>query len=80
MRYRDDPILKAKATEQSAQELQPDAKRQRRRRSMLGALGAPWYPSQTDTGGSAHGARLLLVLVMLGFILGIGAYLLFVNR
>lgn len=76
MRYRDDPILKAKAAEQSAQELPPDAKRQRRRRYMLGTLGAPWYPRQTDTGQPAHGVRLVFGLVALGFILGMVAYLL----
>jgi hypothetical protein len=76
MRYRDDPILKAKPAEQRAQELPPDAKRQRRQRYMLGALGTPWYPRQPDTGQSAHGARLVFGLVVLGCILGIVAYLL----
>jgi hypothetical protein len=71
MRYRDDPILQQKAAEQSAREVQPVAKRRRYMPDV------PWYTRQTS--GSAHGARLVLWLVMLGFILGIVGYLL-VNR
>jgi hypothetical protein len=70
MRYRDDPILQAKAGKQPAREPQQGS-----RRRVLGALGAPWYPRQTDTDGSAHGFRLVLGLVALGFILGIVGYL-----
>lgn len=75
MRYRDDPILKAKADGQHAREPQPGAKR----RWCLPDVS--WYKlrAERQTDRSAFGARWVLGLVVLGIILGIVGYLL-VNR
>jgi hypothetical protein len=68
MRYRDDPILKAKAGEQPAREPQQSAKR---RRYMPDFPRYKPRPSQL-----VLGARLVLGLVVLLMILGIVGYLL----
>jgi hypothetical protein len=68
MRYRDDPILKAKAGEQPAPEPQPGAKRRRY---------LPTFPRyKPRTGRGALGARFVLWLVVLLIFLGIAGYLL----
>jgi hypothetical protein len=74
MRYRDDPILKAKADGQRTQGPQPGVKRRRYLPDVL------WYRYERQTDRPAPRARWVLgLVVVLLIVVGIGGYLL-VNR